>query len=153
MVCHWHSVSRFIEIWTPDNTFSHRCQVFLEPLSWVSRTVDICFLHRLQELPLYWTDWLQIKCISYPASVLRNQQNTKFAVVQVNDGSSLQGLQVIVNKDAQGYDNVSEGRVSTGAAVHVSGVLLQSPGGKQSVSPYVKPFELIFMVVDQIPKA
>ena len=54
-------------------------------------------------------------------------------VLQVNDGSSIVGLQVVVTEEAGGWQHFLEGRVSTGAAVCVKGQLVQSPGGKQSV--------------------
>lgn len=54
-------------------------------------------------------------------------------MVQVNDGSSVQGLQIVVNKDASGYADLEGGKINTGAAVQAAGVLVKSPGGKQSV--------------------
>lgn len=79
---------------------------------------------------------------TWPSTSVKLIPSTKYLMklsfffLKVNDGSSLQGLQVVVNKDAQGYDTLSEGKMSTGAAVQVSGVLIKSPGGKQSVNYY-----------------
>ena len=53
--------------------------------------------------------------------------------MQVNDGSSLQGLQIVVNKDVPGYAELEQGKINTGAAVSATGTLVKSPGGKQSV--------------------
>ena len=55
--------------------------------------------------------------------------------LQLNDGSTLAGLQVIVQPDAEGANLLEEGSVSTGAAVAVAGELVTSPGGKQKVRP------------------
>ena len=54
-------------------------------------------------------------------------------LLQLNDGSTLAGLQVIVQPDAEGTNLLEEGSVSTGSAVAVVGELVTSPGGKQKV--------------------
>jgi aspartyl/asparaginyl-tRNA synthetase len=56
--------------------------------------------------------------------------------VQVTDGSSLAGLQVVVSAGVDGHQHLMEGRINTGAAVSAKGKLVQSPGGKQSVSTF-----------------
>lgn len=58
-------------------------------------------------------------------------------VLQVSDGSSLSGLQVVVNAGVSGHQQLVEGRINTGAAVSARGTLVQSPGGKQSVSTLI----------------
>ena len=51
---------------------------------------------------------------------------------EVNDGSSLKGLQVVV--DLQTFENPDLlAKVTTGAAVACSGILVASPGGNQAV--------------------
>ncbi|KAK9844430.1 hypothetical protein WJX74_002376 [Apatococcus lobatus] len=50
---------------------------------------------------------------------------------QVNDGSTLSGLQVVVNPDCEGYSLIDDGQVATGASVAVVGELTESPGGRQ----------------------
>jgi hypothetical protein len=57
--------------------------------------------------------------------------------LQVSDGSSLSGLQVVVNAGVSGHQQLVEGRINTGAAVSARGTLVQSPGGKQSVSNFL----------------
>ncbi|GMH44762.1 hypothetical protein BSKO_12714 [Bryopsis sp. KO-2023] len=56
-----------------------------------------------------------------------------FAFMEVNDGSMLAGLQVILGSDCKGYEIVEEGKIHTGTAVCAVGVLATSPGGKQKV--------------------
>ncbi|GAQ84976.1 Aspartyl/Asparaginyl-tRNA synthetase class IIb [Klebsormidium nitens] len=56
-----------------------------------------------------------------------------FAFMQVNDGSNLSGLQVVIHPEAAGYDKIQDGTVATGAAVAVEGELVESLGGKQKV--------------------
>lgn len=52
---------------------------------------------------------------------------------QVNDGSTLSGLQVVVDPEVPGYDLLENGTINTGAAVRVQGQLVESPGRNQKV--------------------
>ena len=54
--------------------------------------------------------------------------------MQVNDGTTLAGLQVVVLPAASGYDLLQLGTINTGAAVRVQGELVESPGRGQKVS-------------------
>ena len=62
---------------------------------------------------------------------VRAQKDLSF--VEVNDGSSLSGIQAVVTADADGADLLADGAVSTGAAVMIEGIVVESPGGKQAV--------------------
>ena len=53
--------------------------------------------------------------------------------MEVNDGSSLSGIQAVVTADAAGAELLADGAITTGAAVVVHGVAVESPGGKQAV--------------------
>lgn len=55
-----------------------------------------------------------------------------FSFVEVNDGSSLASLQVVINQDLPDYAAVVR-RLNTGAALEVSGVLVPSPGKGQRI--------------------
>ena len=55
-----------------------------------------------------------------------------FAFIEVNDGSSLQGLQVVVDAALPDYEALMRS-LSTGASVSVSGELVQSQGKNQQV--------------------
>ncbi len=61
----------------------------------------------------------------------KREQKT-FSFVEVNDGSSLVGLQVVIGQDVP---NASESlkRMSTGASVEISGTLVESPAKGQRV--------------------
>jgi asparaginyl-tRNA synthetase len=56
----------------------------------------------------------------------------EFSFVEVNDGSSLSGLQVVLNQDLPNYSEVIR-KLNTGASLAVSGVLVPSPGKGQRV--------------------
>ena len=51
----------------------------------------------------------------------------------MNDGSTLSGLQVVIQPEVPGYDLLENGTVNTGAAVRVQGQLVESPGRNQKV--------------------
>ena len=52
--------------------------------------------------------------------------------VEVNDGSSMAGLQVVLNADLADYDTVVKG-LTTGSSVEIGGQLVESPGKGQRV--------------------
>ena len=56
----------------------------------------------------------------------------EFAFVEVNDGSSLANLQVILNPDLPNYADALK-QLNTGASVEVSGVLVASPAKGQRI--------------------
>ncbi len=55
-----------------------------------------------------------------------------FAFVEVNDGSSLAGLQAVVDSDLPDYESILK-QLGTGAAVAIDGVLVESPGKGQKI--------------------
>jgi len=58
---------------------------------------------------------------------LRNNKNICF--MELNDGSSFNGLQVVIDSGAADYGEII--KLGAGAAVTAEGVLTKSPGGKQ----------------------
>lgn len=70
---------------------------------------------------------------------IRNQK--AFSFIEVNDGSSLQGLQVVADSDIDSY-GVVEG-LTTGAAVSVLGNIVESQGGGQSIEVKASVVELV----------
>ncbi|MGB3494184.1 MAG: asparagine--tRNA ligase [Elainellaceae cyanobacterium] len=63
-----------------------------------------------------------------------------FAFVEVNDGSSMNGLQVVVNQDLPDYDQLEQ--ANTGASVEVTGVLVPSPGKGQRIEMRADSFQV-----------
>ncbi|NWF57942.1 MAG: asparagine--tRNA ligase [Fischerella sp.] len=55
-----------------------------------------------------------------------------FAFIEVNDGSSLANLQIVINQDLPDYEAILK-KLNTGASVEVSGVLVASPAKGQRV--------------------
>lgn len=62
---------------------------------------------------------------------VRHQKTISF--IEVNDGSTLAGLQVLVDLDTVGYWLVDNNTINTGAAVRVQGELVESPARGQLV--------------------
>ncbi|HEY9752705.1 MAG TPA: asparagine--tRNA ligase, partial [Coleofasciculaceae cyanobacterium] len=64
--------------------------------------------------------------------VRTKREQKDFSFVEVNDGSSLVGLQVVVATDVPGYAETMK-RINTGASVEVTGILVASPAKGQRV--------------------
>lgn len=63
---------------------------------------------------------------------LRSVRNQKtFSFIVVNDGSNLAGLQVILEAETPGYEEIIK-KLDTGASVSVTGTLVQSVGKEQA---------------------
>ncbi|GJS50729.1 asparagine--tRNA ligase, chloroplastic/mitochondrial [Tanacetum coccineum] len=62
---------------------------------------------------------------------LRVQRTVTF--IEVNDGSCLSNMQCVIDSDAEGYDQVEGGLITTGASICVQGVVVPSPGKKQKI--------------------
>jgi len=56
----------------------------------------------------------------------------KFSFVEVNDGSSLAGLQAVLDADLPDYEDILK-QISTGASVEITGELVDSPGKGQQI--------------------
>ncbi|MDF5739700.1 MULTISPECIES: asparagine--tRNA ligase [unclassified Nostoc] len=64
---------------------------------------------------------------------VRTKRESKgFAFIEVNDGSSLANLQVVINQDLPDYEATLK-KLNTGAAVEVTGVLVASLGKGQRI--------------------
>ncbi|PSB21701.1 asparagine--tRNA ligase [Phormidesmis priestleyi ULC007] len=64
--------------------------------------------------------------------VRTKREQKGFSFIEVNDGSSMAGLQVVMNADLPDYESIVK-RLSTGASVEVSGVLVSSLGKGQRI--------------------
>ncbi len=64
--------------------------------------------------------------------VRTKREQKEFTFIEVNDGSSMAGLQVVVNQDVPGYAETIK-RISTGASVEVTGTLVESPAKGQRI--------------------
>ena len=72
----------------------------------------------------------------------RRDSKAGLSFVELNDGSCLSSLQLVVPGDLDGWDD-AVGRVTTGASLRVSGTLKESPGKGQRVELGVESLEVI----------
>jgi asparaginyl-tRNA synthetase len=70
----------------------------------------------------------------------RNQKT--FTFLQVNDGSNLKGLQVIVDSGLSNYNKISN-LLTTGCSIAVTGTLVESPASGQPFELQAKEVEVI----------
>ncbi|MEL7050253.1 MAG: asparagine--tRNA ligase [Cyanobacteria bacterium J06588_5] len=73
--------------------------------------------------------------------VRTKRASKKFTFIEVNDGSSMSGLQVIAPEEIPDYAASME-RIATGASVKVSGTLAESPGKGQRVELQAEAIEV-----------
>ncbi len=73
--------------------------------------------------------------------VRTKREQKEFSFVEVNDGSSLAGLQVVIPQDVAGYADTMK-RVSTGASIEVNGTLVESPAKGQRIELKAEAFQV-----------
>ncbi len=81
---------------------------------------------------------------------VRTRRDSKdFSFIELNDGSSLQGIQVVIDAGIPGYDSVK--KMNTGASIRVLGELVESQGKGQSWEVLAKEVELVGEVPEDYP--
>jgi len=84
------------------------------------------------------------------AGWVRTRRDSKdFSFLELNDGSCLANLQVIVDAGVPGYDAIRE--INTGAAVRVRGNLVESPGKGQRWEMRATQLELVGPAPEDYP--
>ena len=75
---------------------------------------------------------------------VRTRRDSKqgFSFIELNDGSCMANLQVVVDANVAGYAEAIKS-VTTGASIRVSGKLKASPGAKQRVELHAQALELV----------
>jgi asparaginyl-tRNA synthetase len=78
------------------------------------------------------------------AGWVRTRRDSKqgFSFIELNDGSCMANLQIVVDGGVPGYEETIK-RVTTGASVRVVGELKESPGAKQRVELHATSLELL----------
>ena len=66
--------------------------------------------------------------------------NKEIAFIALNDGSTIQNIQVVVDKTAIDGDLLA--KITTGACIAVTGKLVESPGSGQAVEIHASSIEL-----------
>ena len=79
---------------------------------------------------------------------VRNQKS--FTFLEVNDGSTLKNMQVIIDESIENYANILE-ELSTGAAVTIDGKMVKSPGKNQSFEMKAKSLTILGLCPSDYP--
>ena len=72
------------------------------------------------------------QAITVQGWVRTKRESKSFTFVEVNDGSSMAGLQVVLDANMEGYNDIVK-PLTTGSSVEISGKLVESPGKGQRV--------------------
>ncbi|KAJ0048793.1 hypothetical protein Pint_15867 [Pistacia integerrima] len=72
---------------------------------------------------------------------LRVQSSVTF--IEVNDGSCLSNMQCVMTSEAEGYDQVESGLITTGASIWIQGTVVASQGSKQKVELKVEKIVVV----------
>ncbi|QQL44656.1 asparagine--tRNA ligase [Sulfuriroseicoccus oceanibius] len=73
---------------------------------------------------------------------IRTRRDSKtFSFVELNDGSGITGIQVIVDQSTPGYDQVAT--ATTGASATITGKVVESPGKGQRWEIHATEFQLV----------
>lgn len=73
--------------------------------------------------------------------VRTRRDNKDFSFLELNDGTSLANIQCIADAGIPGYENIA--KMSTGAAIGITGKLVESPGKGQQWEIHATSIELI----------
>ncbi|HEX4070417.1 MAG TPA: asparagine--tRNA ligase, partial [Planctomycetaceae bacterium] len=78
------------------------------------------------------------------AGWVRTRRDSKqgFSFVELNDGSCLANLQIVIGSDVPGYESHIK-EMTTGASLHVAGELKESPGKGQRVELAARTLEIL----------
>ncbi len=81
---------------------------------------------------------------------VRTRRDSKgFSFVELNDGTSLKSLQVIVDANLPGYESIKE--AVTGASFEARGELVASPGAGQKWEVRAREFKVVGLADDSYP--
>jgi len=87
--------------------------------------------------------------ISIQGWVRTRRDSKEFSFIEMNDGSCLANIQVIVDAGLDSYAQIKE--ITTGAAVSVNGKLVESPGKGQRWEIQATQIELIGVAAEDFP--
>ncbi len=74
--------------------------------------------------------------------VRTHRKQKTFSFVEINDGSEVENLQIIIDAKVPGYESLID-KITTGASISVLGTLAKSLGGGQAVEVQAESFKII----------
>lgn len=87
--------------------------------------------------------------ISVKGWVRTKRDSKKFSFLEVNDGSTIKSIQVIIDESVPGYGQLPA--TTTGASVIITGNLVESPGKGQQWEVHATGFQLVGTCPDDYP--
>ncbi|MDJ0906606.1 MAG: asparagine--tRNA ligase [Woeseiaceae bacterium] len=90
-----------------------------------------------------------IDSISVQGWVRTRRDSKEFSFIELNDGSCLANIQIIVDASLDGYEQIKN--ITTGSAVSINGNLVESPGKGQRWEIQATSIELIGGAPDDFP--
>lgn len=97
---------------------------------------------KLLKKPLAGTPSLIGQPVTVKGWVRTVRKQKKFCFLEINDGSTLSNLQVVLDESAVNYEQLTN-QLTTGTAVEASGKLVESPGSGQDVELQAKQILII----------
>eukprot|EP01114_Cavostelium_apophysatum_P005274 TRINITY_DN1606_c0_g1_i1.p1 TRINITY_DN1606_c0_g1~~TRINITY_DN1606_c0_g1_i1.p1 ORF type:complete len:564 (-),score=154.75 TRINITY_DN1606_c0_g1_i1:90-1655(-) len=77
------------------------------------------------------------------ARTIRKQGGGRFTFIELNDGSAFKNLQIVVDADKPGFEDVSGANAGTGACILATGKVVASEGQNQAVELLADEVELV----------
>ena len=90
-----------------------------------------------------------IDSISVQGWVRTRRDSKEFSFIELNDGSCLANIQIIVDASLDGYEQIKN--ITTGSAVSINGKLVESPGKGQRWEIQATSIELLGGAPDDFP--
>jgi asparaginyl-tRNA synthetase len=100
--------------------------------------LEICMRIKIKEI----SQALIGKQLTLKGWVRSVRDQKEFAFAMVNDGSTLAGLQVIIENSLPNFDETIK-QMTTGSSVAITGTVVQSPGAGQAVELKASAIEII----------
>ena len=104
----------------------------------VRRVVD-CLRHGQPDEPVRIQGWVRTK-----------RAQKKFTFAEINDGSSLKGIQAVIDATVPGYEEAIAA-MNTGASVAINGILVESPAKGQSIELKAENVEVFGSAAEDYP--
>lgn len=80
----------------------------------------------------------------------RRDSKNGFSFIEVNDGSCMKNLQIVVDGDVPGYEETIK-QVTTGASVSIDGLVKESPGKGQRIEVHATSLEVLGTADNSFP--
>ncbi len=91
----------------------------------------------------------EIKELSIKGWITANRGNSKIRFLNINDGSVVTSLQIVIKPEVSGFEEIDKWRI--GSAVLVVGDFIKTSGGEQSFECQAKKIELLSLADEDFP--